>query len=109
VKPTVRNIEKEDGVLIFDETIVEKPHTDENEIRTKHFDLSHGHTVKGINILNAIYNVADINIPVAFEIINKPIYFCDIKTRKIKQCSEVTKNDLTLQMLKTCQLSSITL
>ena len=34
VKPTVRNIEGEDGVLIFDDTIEEKPYTDENELIT---------------------------------------------------------------------------
>ena len=32
VKPLVRKIESPDGVLIFDDTIEEKPYTDENEI-----------------------------------------------------------------------------
>ena len=30
IKPMVREIESDDGVVIFDDTIVEKPHTDEN-------------------------------------------------------------------------------
>jgi hypothetical protein len=37
VKPTVRDIEMDDGVLIFDDTIEEKPYTDENEIVNWHF------------------------------------------------------------------------
>ena len=32
VKPTVRTIEADEGALIFDDTIEEKPYTDENEI-----------------------------------------------------------------------------
>ncbi len=32
VKATVRQVEREDGVLIFDDTVQEKPYTDENEV-----------------------------------------------------------------------------
>ena len=32
VKSVVRTMEREDGVLIFDDTIQTKPHTDENEL-----------------------------------------------------------------------------
>ena len=32
VKPSVRQMEREDGVMIIDDSIVEKPYTDENEI-----------------------------------------------------------------------------
>ena len=41
VKPTLRTIEsEEDGVLIFDDTIIEKQWTDENETICYHFDHS---------------------------------------------------------------------
>lgn len=103
VKRTVREIEMDDGVLIFDDTIEEKPYTDENEIVNWHFDHSKGRTIKGINILNALYHVKDVSVPVAFEIIHKPILYCDIKTRKIKRESNVTKNDLLRHILTTCQ------
>ena len=45
-----------DGVLIFDDTTVEKPHTDENEMVSWHFDYSKGRSVKGINLLNCVYH-----------------------------------------------------
>jgi hypothetical protein len=48
VKPLVRRVEAEDGVLIFDDTIIEKPHTDENAIVCWHFDHA-----KGLNLLTA--------------------------------------------------------
>jgi hypothetical protein len=38
VKPTVRAVESDDGVLIFDDTVEEKPHSDENEVIAWHFD-----------------------------------------------------------------------
>ena len=91
VKSTVREIENQDGVLIFDDTIIEKPYTKENDIITWHYDHSKGGSVKDINILNAVYNVGDINVPVAYEIIDKPIQYCDIKTRKLKRISELQK------------------
>jgi len=60
---------------------------------------SKGRTIKGINILNALYHVKDVSVSVAFEIIHKPILYCDIKTRKIKRESNVTKNDLLRNIL----------
>jgi len=60
-----------------------------------------GRTVKGLNILNCLYQAQDISVPVAFEIISKPILYGDIKTRQVKRYSEITKNDLMRQMLQT--------
>jgi hypothetical protein len=103
VKPMVRKIEEADGVLIFDDTIQEKAHTDENELICWHFDHSLNRSVKGINLLNCVYHAGDMTIPVAYELIRKPTLFSDIKTRREKRKSEVTKNELLRQMLLTCQ------
>lgn len=102
VKSTVRSIESSDGVIIFDDTIQEKCWTDENEIMAWHFDHSKNRAVKGVNILNCLYNVDGADIPVAFEIIRKTIRFCDLATRKEKRKSEVTKNELMRSMLTVC-------
>ena len=69
VKPTVRQVECEDVCLIFDDTIQEKQWTDENEIMCWHYDHCEGRTVKGINLLNALYHSGAVSIPVAFEVI----------------------------------------
>ena len=50
VKPLVRRYESCDGVLIVDDTIEEKPYTDENKIVCWHFDHSKGRSLKGINL-----------------------------------------------------------
>jgi hypothetical protein len=102
VKSTVRQIEREEAFLIFDDTIQEKAWTDENEVVCWHYDHCKGRTIKGINLLNALYHTGDVSIPVAFEVIRKPVQFCDVKTRRIKRASEVTKNELLREMLKTC-------
>ncbi len=102
VKPTVRKIEKEDAVLIFDDTIQEKPYTDENEIMCWHYDHSKGRAVQGFNLLNCLYHVEDISIPVAFELIKKPIEYSDLKTRKRKRAGLVTKNELMREMIQVC-------
>jgi hypothetical protein len=102
VKPTVRKVEREDAVLIFDDTIQEKPYTDENEVMCWHYDHSKGRAVQGFNLLNCLYHVEDISIPVAFELIRKPLEYCDLKTRKRKRASLVTKNELMRSMLEVC-------
>ena len=103
VKSVVRTIEREDGVLIFDDTIQQKPHTDENELICWHFDHSTNRSVKGLNLLNCIYQAGDVSVPVAYELVRKPILFCDRQTRRVKRKSEVSKNQLLRQMLRTCQ------
>jgi len=106
VKPTVRKHQTENACLIFDDVIIEKPYTDENPMICWHWDHSIGKTVKGVNMLNAFYHTqsADeaqaLRIPIGFEIILKTILFCEIKTKKEKRVSVITKNEL-LQMMVT--------
>lgn len=102
VKPTVRKIEEETGCLIFDDTIQEKRWTDENEVICWHYDHCQGRSVKGINLLNALYHVGDVSIPVAFEVVKKPIQFCDVKTKQVKRMAIITKNELMRAMIQQC-------
>ena len=99
VKSTVRKIEQDDAVVIFDDTIQEKQWTDENEIMCWHFDHVVGRSVRGINLLNALYYSGGVAIPIGFEVIRKPIQFCEIATQKVKRESVVTKNELMRDML----------
>ena len=99
VKKTARQIESEDGCLIVDNTIVEKPWTDENEIVCWHYDHAKGRNVKGFNILNLLYHSNDISIPVGFEVVKKTIVFVDENGKK-KRRSEVTKNKLMRDLIQ---------
>jgi hypothetical protein len=102
VKSTVRSIEHDDGVLIFDDTIEEKTWTDESELMCWHFDHCSGRTVKGINLLNALYYCNGTSIPVAFELVTKPIQYSDLATKKPRRKSEKTKNEMMREMIQTC-------
>jgi len=98
VKKTVREVESDEGVLIFDDTIQEKRWTDESELICWHYDHTTGRTVKGLNLLSALYHSGTVSIPVDFRLIKKPILFCDIQTRKVKRKAAVSKNELLREM-----------
>jgi len=94
-------------VLIFDDTVQEKAHSQENNLTCWHFDHTINHSVKGINLLNCLYHANDVSLPVAFEIVTKPIRFCDVNTRKEKRKSVTTKNELLRGMLSTCRQNQL--
>ena len=102
MKKAVREIETDEGVLIFDDTIQEKAHSKENDLICWHYDHCVNRSVKGINLLNCLYYSKEVSLPVAFELVKKPIKFCDIKTQQEKRKSEVTKNEQLRDMLKVC-------
>lgn len=45
VKPYVRQVQSDDGVIIVDDSISEKPHTDENDIVCWHYDHTSGQII----------------------------------------------------------------
>lgn len=109
VKPLVREHEsEEEGVLIFDDSIIEKPYTDESALISWHYDHSKNRTVKGINILSAFYhssnaqNPTPIRIPVMYQLILKTIWFCELEKKKEKRKSPVTKNEMLRDMIEQC-------
>ena len=102
VKSMVRSVQNSEGVLIFDDTIQEKEWTAENELICWHYDHVSGRNVRGINLLNALYHSNGASIPVAFELVKKPIQYCDIESRQLKRKSAVTKNELMRAMIDTC-------
>jgi hypothetical protein len=93
VKPHVRAIERQDGVLILDDSIAEKPSTDENDIICWHYDHTQGRSVKGINFLTALYHAEGISLPVGVTLIAKTDHYVDKKDGKSKRRSPVGKND----------------
>lgn len=99
VKPLVRRIQSAEAVLIIDDTVQEKPYTDESELITWHFDHNLNRSVKGINLLSALYYSQDTAVPVAFELIKKTVLVTDPKTGKDKWQSPVTKNELARTMI----------
>jgi hypothetical protein len=54
VKSFVRQVQSAEGALIIDDSIEEKPYTDENDLVCWHYDHSKDRMLKGINFLTAL-------------------------------------------------------
>ena len=100
VKLHVRTIQRDDGVLIIDDSIAEKPYTDENEIICWHYDHAKGRSVKGINFVSALYHASGMSLPVGFSRIAKTEYYVDKKDGKQKRRSPKTKNEHYQDLLR---------
>jgi DDE superfamily endonuclease len=99
VKPLVREIESEEGVLIVDDSIVEKPSTDESPLICYHYDHCNGRLVKGINFISAVYHNQDVCLPVGVHLVMKSDYEVDPKTGKHKRKALFTKNHYCRSLL----------
>lgn len=99
IKPSVRDKESAQGVLLLDDTIEDKPYTDENDINCWHYSHAKGRVVKGINILTCMVRYDDFCVPISYEIINKNIIYSDLETKKQRRKSSVTKNELFLGLI----------
>lgn len=94
VKPLIREIESDNACLIIDDSIEEKPYTDENDIICWHYDHSKQGLVKGINFLNCLYQTGDIALPIGFDLVKKTEKYTDPKDGKEKRRSLISKNEM---------------
>jgi hypothetical protein len=99
-KPHVRKVEQKGAVMIVDDSIAEKPYTDENEIICWHYDHAKDRMVKGINFMSVLYHSAGVSLPVGFELIAKTEHYLDPKDGKEKRRSPISKNELYQKLLK---------
>jgi DDE superfamily endonuclease len=107
VKPLVRKVQSADGVLIIDDSIEEKPYTDENDLICWHFNHAKNCNVKGINFLSTLYQTGDISVPVAFALVTKTEWMLDKKTGKQKRKSAISKNEHYRTMLRACVANQV--
>jgi hypothetical protein len=93
VKPHVRQMQSDDGMMIVDDSIAEKPYTDENDIICWHWDHAKNHAVKGINFVSLLYHSQAVSLPVGFALIAKTEHYVDVKDGKDKRRSPTSKNE----------------
>lgn len=112
-KRFVRQMQSDDGVLIVDDTISEKPYSDENDIVCWHYDHTSGEVIKGINLMTALYHVPGrtggpgLSLPVEFHLIAKTEQYVDKKDGKTKRRSPITKNQYYRMMLQQAVINKI--
>lgn len=99
VKAPVRRVESAEGVILIDDTIEEKPYTDESELVSWHFDHTVNRVVKGVNLVSALYYSQDVSLPVGLHFVLKTELGTDPKTGKDRWQSPVTKNEILRQMV----------
>jgi hypothetical protein len=108
IKPEVRRNEKQfGGVLILDDSIEEKPYTDENEIMCWHYSHAKGTHVKGVNILSCLVRYGDISLPIGYEIVHKDVVFCDIESKKVKKKASLSKNEHFRNLIKQSHVNKV--
>ena len=100
VKPLIREIESDEAALIIDDSIEEKPYTDENEIVCWHYDHSKQMLVKGINFLSCLYQSKEMALPLGFDLIRKTETYIDPKDLKEKRRSPISKNELARSQIE---------
>lgn len=105
-KPFVRQIESDDGVLIVDDSISEKPYTDPNGLVCPHYDHSKDRFVNGINFVTLLYRAKGIQLPISFMLVIKSLQ-CLLKDRKEVWRSEKTKNEMLRELVKQAYQNSV--
>lgn len=100
VKKTVREIEQDDALIAMDDSVAEKEYTDENELIAWHWDHSKGRSVKGMNILSALYFSKGVSLPLGVGLVRKTAWAKDKKTGRDKRVSEQTKNEMYQDILR---------
>jgi hypothetical protein len=98
VKPFVRKLQQEAGVLIVDDSIAHKPHSAINGLICSHYDHSSGQQVKGINFVSLLYCLKGIRMPVGLSVVVKFLQ-CELKSKQEVWRAMVSKNELFRQML----------
>jgi len=107
VKLYVRDIARDDGVLILDDSIAMKPYTDENDIICWHYDHATEGMVKGINFLTALYHCQGVSLPVGVTLIAKTEHYIDKKDGKEKRRSPIEKNAFFRAMIEQAVINQI--
>ena len=104
-KPLIRQAEaqrpaEEFAVLIVDDSVLEKAHTDANELICTHWGHRQQRYVKGLNFVSLLYQAGELALPIAVELVRKTVPVYPPKTRKTSCQSPFTKNECLQQLLR---------
>jgi len=85
-------------ILSIDDTIIEKPHSSENELTCWHYDHCSGRSIRGINLVSALWVCKDWSLPVAYDLVHKDVITTEDGEQKRK--SGKTKIKMMLDFLQ---------
>lgn len=64
-------VERKSGVLVIDDTTLDKPYASKMALVTQHWSGKHGRVVKGINLISLVWAGRNCRLPCDFRIYNK--------------------------------------
>lgn len=64
-------IERKKGVLVIDDTTLDKPYASKMALVTRHWSGKHGRVVQGINLISLVWTVDGCRLPSDFRLYNK--------------------------------------
>ncbi len=107
-KPLIRQAESQRlgqdfAVLIVDDSVLEKAHTDASELICTHWDHRQQRYVKGLNFGSLLDQAGELALPIAVELVRKTVAVWDAKSQQTKHQSPFTKNEYLQQMLRVAQ------
>ena len=107
-KPLIRQVEArrpagEFAGLIVDDSVLEKAHTDANELVYIHWDHSQQYYGQGLNFVSLRYHAANLALLIAGELVRRTVPVYQPKTQKTSYQSPFTKNEYLQQMLRVAQ------
>jgi hypothetical protein len=105
-KKFVRQVEVTDGALAIDDTIIEKAHSDANGLISIHYDHCKDRYVKGITLVSTVYRVAEIQIPIAYEVVVKTLR-SERPSQQTVWKSDRTKNEMFRDLVTTAHLNQV--
>lgn len=94
----MRKHQSEQGLLLVDDSLAHKPHSQENGLVSTYFDHTTNEYVKAINFLTLLYRVGGILLPVGLHIVIK-YWQCQLKDRKEVWKAPLTKNEAFRNLL----------
>lgn len=108
VKLLLRQAERARGpedfaVLLVDDSVLEKAHTDANELLCTHWDHARQRYVRGLTFVTLFYEAPGVALPIAAELIRKTEPVTDPKTQRVKHVCKFTKNEYLRAMRRQAQ------
>ena len=100
VKPFIREVQGPNAVIAIDDFIVEKPSSDENSLIAYHYDHTLGRSVKGMNIVDAVYVSGEARLPLDFAPVTKGEPEFDFEHNRWRRSNVRTKNELYRDLLR---------
>jgi putative transposase len=66
-------VEQQFGILVVDDTTLDKPHAQKMALVTRHWSGKHGAVVSGINLISLVWTDGDCCLPVDYRVYNKDV------------------------------------